>query len=379
MLIGSLPVHSRICTGMGISFQSLVNAMSAGGFAFRSINTTPLPESEVVGRFSLLHILEKLWVVLNIWFRMPWYKHVYTVISSSVPGFCKDFLIIWPAWLLGKRVVLHLNGGGYKDFFYNQPLTFRVVIERTLRKASLIIVLDDLLREQFDFVKHHEHKLRVVPNGMSADLSPDELPRRSSPRELGELRILFLSNLMPSKGYKDLLHALGILRQRGIPFRCDFCGQFLQAVAENQSFSPEYLRREFYDNLRVLDLEKRVVFHGTLLGREKQQILERAHVFVLPTYYPWEGQPVSIIEALAFGLPVIATQHKAIPGQVIHGYNGYLVQKQAPLQIANSLQHLQKEPLVWERMSNNAVQLFQQRFRREVHLEKLIPLITDQA
>ena len=139
------------------------------------------------------------------------------------------------------------------------------------------------------------------------------------------------------------------------------------------------MRREFYDNLRVLDLEKRVVFHGTLLGREKQQILERAHVFVLPTYYPWEGQPVSIIEALAFGLPVIATQHKAIPGQVIHGYNGYLVQKQAPLQIANSLQHLQKEPLVWERMSNNAVQLFQQRFRREVHLEKLIPLITDQA
>ena len=157
LLIGSLPVSKQMCTGMGISFQSLVSAMRERGFFCKSINTTPFPESKIVGKFSFLHVLEKLWVVLNIWFCMPRYKHIYNIISSSALGFWKDFLIIWPARMLGKRVVLHLHGGGYKDFFYKQPATYRFIIEKTLSKASLIIVLDDLLREQFDFIKHQKH------------------------------------------------------------------------------------------------------------------------------------------------------------------------------------------------------------------------------
>jgi glycosyltransferase involved in cell wall biosynthesis len=108
-------------------------------------------------------------------------------------------------------------------------------------------------------------------------------------------------------------------------------------------------------------------------------VLEDAHVFVLPTAYPWEGQPLSIIEALAFGTPVIATRYRGIPEQVIPDYNGYLVAPHAPAEIADAVQALWADPETYHQMSCNALELYADTFTQDVHLQRVIPTILGQA
>ena len=87
-------------------------------------------------------------------------------------------------------------------------------------------------------------------------------------------------------------------------------------------------------------------------------MLSMAHVLILPTNYPWEGQPVSIIEALSFGLPVISTNYRSIPEQIIDHYNGYLIEYHNPDQIANAVYELVSEPDKYRQMSSECVNSF---------------------
>jgi glycosyltransferase involved in cell wall biosynthesis len=95
----------------------------------------------------------------------------------------------------------------------------------------------------------------------------------------------------------------------------------------------------------------------------------------LPTAYPWEGQPISIVEALAYGLPVIATRYRGIPEQVIDGYNGFLLEEKSPHLIADAVETLWKNPTLYEQFNKNAIEHYQKNFTRDAHLNRLIPVI----
>lgn len=97
----------------------------------------------------------------------------------------------------------------------------------------------------------------------------------------------------------------------------------------------------------------------------------------MPTFYSWEGQPLSIIEALAFGTPIISTYHKGIPEQVKDEYNGYLIKTNDPQEIIDAILKGIKSPDNYSTLSKNAIKHFQDHFTREVHLKRLISLICE--
>ena len=111
---------------------------------------------------------------------------------------------------------------------------------------------------------------------------------------------------------------------------------------------------------------------------QAKNLLSRAHVFVLPTSYPWEGQPISIIEALAYATPVVATPYRGIPEQVIDGLNGYLIPPGNPQEIARAVGKILQSPDHYQELSQNALTHFQDHFKREVHLQALIKAIAGQ-
>ncbi|MEZ5067231.1 MAG: glycosyltransferase [Bacteroidia bacterium] len=80
-----------------------------------------------------------------------------------------------------------------------------------------------------------------------------------------------------------------------------------------------------------------IINHGPVKGDRKFQILNDADIFVFPTYYRNEGHPQSDGRSIAAGLPVISTDHAAIPESVHDGVNGYLVEKEISV---NSLKKL---------------------------------------
>ncbi len=300
---------------------------------------------------------------------------VYLIIASSRYGFIRDAYIIWLSFFLMRHIVLHFHGGGYTDFYHSQSRLFKRVIRSTLSKADTIIVLGELLRDQFVFLPDADTKIKVIPNGLPRSLQVKDI----TPKPLSAdspIRLLYLSNMTKSKGYLDVLKACQILHhQRRIPVRCDFCGEFYRIVAEDGNLDSEQLKKEFYKLRQEWMIQDIVDYHGIVRGKAKQKLLAEAHVFILPTSYPWEGQPISIIEALAYATPVISTQYKGIPEQVIEGFNGFFVKPGAPEQIADMVEFLWRNPDSYREMSKNAYSYYLEHFTSDAHLERLIPLV----
>jgi glycosyltransferase involved in cell wall biosynthesis len=90
---------------------------------------------------------------------------------------------------------------------------------------------------------------------------------------------------------------------------------------------------------RLQELGSSVAYVNTITGDKKKQKLQEANVFILPTYYKMEGQPISLLEGLATGNIVISTQHAGIP-DVVSADNGYLVNPQSPQEIAACLEKI---------------------------------------
>ena len=232
---------------------------------------------------------------------------VYVPIAQNTLGLLRDLLFLIPAVLLRRRLVVHVHGGGLGAFYEATNPLMRRLLRATVGRASRVIVLGDALRATVrEFVR--SERVVVLPNGKddSFGFPPQRLARSC-------VRVLYLGNLIESKGFLDVLRAAERLIAEGVDLRVDLAGAYAGA-AEEQRTAPLVAR-----------LGDRVSVHGAVDGARKQALLANADVFVFPTYYPYEGHPYVILEAMAAGLPVIATRHAAIPETVIDGETGLLV------------------------------------------------------
>ena len=93
-----------------------------------------------------------------------------------------------------------------------------------------------------------------------------------------------------------------------------------------------------------LELEEAVRFTGVVTGEPKATLFDEADVFCLPTFYPLEGLPVVILEAMAAGLPVVSTERGAIPDVVRDGESGFLIPERNPRALAEALATLAHDP-----------------------------------
>lgn len=300
---------------------------------------------------------------------------IYPTIGLSKAGFIRDLLMIWLSWPFRKPIVLHLKGGGLLEFYQSGSFLLKTVIASTFARADAIIVLGKLLRDQFQFVPNIDSKSNIVSNGLPGGLQKYcEIHRLRD--ESQPFHLLYLSNMIPPKGYLHVLEACHILHtEREIPIHCDFCGAFVATANDNAKVSPAEAEAAFRRLIDAKGLEGSVHYHGTVRGDHKRAILHDAHVFILPTSYSWEGQPISIIGALACGLPVISIRFRGIPEQVIHGWNGFLLEERSPRAIADAVETLWRDQALHKEFSRNAIEQYRKNFTLEAHLNRLIPVI----
>ncbi|ABK16488.1 glycosyltransferase family 4 protein [Syntrophobacter fumaroxidans] len=374
LLVGPRLDPAHTVTGSRVGFEHAISAFRKKGLKHEIVNTVKGGVARA-GSFSVTRAIHTLGLIASFLRKLRGCRTVYLTIGSSLMGFIRDASLIWPSRLMGRRIVLRLYGGGYGMFYSEQPAILRKLIRRTLAQATVIMVEGKLLREQLDFVPEIDRKIRVVPNGLPDDL----LPGTSGPKLLPDgapFRLLYLANMIESKGYLDLLAACRILREKySLPIRCDFCGAFIKTAVDGADLSGEEAGRRFHDLVDRWGLSDVVEFHGVVGGELKTRLHVESHAFVLPTRYPWEGQPIVIIEALAFGTPVIATPYRGIPEEVIDGYNGAFVDPGAPEQIADRVAGLARDPDGYRQLSANALAHFARNFTQEVHFDQVVAAV----
>lgn len=110
---------------------------------------------------------------------------------------------------------------------------------------------------------------------------------------------------------------------------------------------------------------------GEVKGEQKYQLLADSDAFVFPSYYPPEGHPWVIVEAMAAGLPIVSTDQGAIRESVIDGHNGFLVNKQDPPDVARRVRELATDDQLRKTMGRRSRQRYEQEFTESRMVQRM--------
>ena len=287
------------------------------------------------------------------------------------------FAVIQPAELLKITLAIYLAKWLETAI---QKRTRAFTYDR-LKNVDLSIVLSKYNRA--DAEKLFPRRIHVVSNGIP-DPCPDFerhiLPRRAArfaarqklaaglPLSPGDLehtggdprqfKVLYLAHCTREKGLFDTIKGLELanarLAQSQSPFSIQLmvAGNFVNA-AERAEFDRLCDSPEGRASIRYL---------GFVSSTQKDDALREADLFCFPTYYQNENQPVNLIEAMAFGLPILTTRWRSLPELLPPGYR-CLVDIRSPEQIGDAF---------ITSLTTEAPESFRQMFQRQFTLEKYL-------
>jgi glycosyltransferase involved in cell wall biosynthesis len=295
--------------------------------------------------------------------------------AQSARGFARDAVIIELARRRHHDVVLHLNGGNFGQFYAKSSGWLKFLIRRQLRRVRAIIVVSERLRDMFSFDANVASHVVVVPNALPEE-PPIDLPAKKIPPD-GPIRILYLSNLIESKGYLEVLEVVRMLvREHSLPVCATFCGKFLANPSDDLRVkSAEHGETLFREFVAKNNLEQSVQYLGQVSGEAKRRVLIENHFLFLPTRYDNEAQPLSLIEALAHGLVPITTNYRANPDVVIDGVTGHLIDWRDVAGMAHLCERYLRRPDEFAAISERARAHFKEEFSRTAHLKRLFELL----
>jgi len=257
---------------------------------------------------------------------------VYFTISQSVAGNLKDLLIYLVSFPRLSKMIIHLHGGpGLRDLMSDRHPVLRLLNKFFLRRIAAVVVLGRRHVSIFSAFVDPE-RIHVVPNFAEDGLFLDPDCVRQKFSRTNPFRFLFLSNLNTGKGHIELIEAVRSLHPEiRAMLMVDFAGGF-ESDADRRAFSEA-----------TRDIPE-IHYHGIVQGIAKNQLFAAAHVFCLPTYYAYEGQPISILEAYASGCAVMTTDHSGIFDVFTPNVNGYVVEKQSAPSIAAAIDRAVNNP-----------------------------------
>jgi glycosyltransferase involved in cell wall biosynthesis len=249
---------------------------------------------------------------------------------ASRASFWRKSVFLLLSFLFRVPVVLHLHGGEFAIFHGKEcgPLRRRF-IAWVFDRATHVVVLSEGWRQWVRSISSNP-RVDVIRNPV---IAPARVPPWDS-RRRG--RVLCLGRLNKGKGSYDLLEAAALAPVASLELRLGGDGE-LEQVRERA---------------RELGIEDRVHVLGWLRDEAKARELASASVFVLASYN--EGLPMSVLEAMAAGLPVVSTRVGGIPEAVSDGIEGYLIDPGDVAALADRLGRLASNPGLARQMGDAA-------------------------
>lgn len=349
-------------TGQSIACQLLCKYLSKNNNIFL-VNLSK--RGFVQGVSSIGRIFEIFDIIRGVLLKVWRSDVIYFTNSESIAGNLKDLLIYTICWIRLNRMVVHLHGGaGMRVLMSDKHLFLRAVNSFFIKRVGAVVVLGDRLKGIYSDVVPAE-RLYAVPNFANEEffVSYDSIEEKFKSTTV--LNLLFLSNLLPGKGHLELLFALSQLPlEQRLRLKVDFAGGF-------ESLEIESNFRQQAQAVQGLNVH----VHGVVHGEKKRMLLDNAHLFCLPTYYPYEGQPISILEAYASGCAVITTNHSGIFDTFTPGVNGLEVLPRKPDSIKEVLVEALANPQQLYKFAKQNRHHAELNYRESTHLNALEKVI----
>jgi glycosyltransferase involved in cell wall biosynthesis len=348
------PVHGSSMVGQYIKDSKIINT----SFDAQYINLSTSKTVDEIGKNPFIKFSRYFKILFRIIISLvkcnP--EAVYLAITAKGLGFYKDFPIAILAKLFGKKLVLHYHNKGVcknqHDFF--DDLLYRILFKNT----KVILLSKRLYVDVAKYVKKED--VFFCPNGISVL----NLEKEVSPKINKVPKLLFLSNLIESKGVFILLETLKVLNDNGIAFHCNFVGG-------EGDISSKQLNQKIND----LNLQEYVTYLGKKYGDDKYEIFQSSDIFVFPTFYHNECFPLVLLEAMQFGLPIISSNEGGIPDIVKDSETGFIVEKQKPKQLAEKIKWLIDHPEEVRLMGEKGQKYFLEHYTLEVFEKRLTHIL----
>lgn len=272
---------------------------------------------------------QRLFSVLRIFYRTLLYRKqtstVYISLAQSFLGHLRDLVLL--VMCRKKNITCHLHGSGIREHvFVKHPVLFYLTRKIFASIKIKVIVLSRSLRRQFSGVLSEENIFDVF-NFPETGARPDRTEIEKKYLCPAQMKILFLSNLLREKGFLKLLSAVKKTNGTG-----DSPGIVLDIVGMPENRHIEKIVREYTER------KNGIQYFGGIGGKGRFDFFLKAHVFCLPTWFKYEGQPVSILEAYANGCAVATTDHGGISDIFEDGVNGYLLEKKSIISIQRMME-----------------------------------------
>ena len=243
----------------------------------------------------------------------------HTTTSGSI-GTLRDFFLGRLCKRHGIKTILHCHYGCIPQD-YSKGGVLGLLLKKTMRLYDNIWVLDNKTIDCLHNDPIMKDKTKLVPN-------PIQVPTTCDFGTKSYTKVAFVGNMHRTKGIIELVEAVSKLDNTT-----------LHIIGPNYTNSQEYILQN-YASL----IDKRIFIYGSLPNDKAMKLLAEMDILALPSYYPWEAFPISILEATSRGKMVISTNRAAIPDMLtdLDGNKcGCIIDERSPEQICDAIKWCQ--------------------------------------
>lgn len=327
--------------------SSVVNSYYDAGLD-KLCELTYLPTMEDGSKLKKLFVA----VVARIRFeRMIRKNDILHVHMSSDNSFYRKAVFIRKAHEEGKKIIIHMHGSTF-DLFYKERCSDvqKQQVREVFAMADQVIALSEDWKEFLAEYICDEQKIVVIYNAV-------KIPEAYQ-KDYANRKMVFLGILGQRKGTYDLIEVLPeILRQY------PDCHVYFGGDGERQQAEQMCREQEIADH---------VTFLGWVRGAEKEKFLRECSMYVLPTYH--EGMPMSILEAMSYGMAVVSTYVGGIPHIIADGENGLLCEAGDQAALKDKLLKLLGDENLRALLGQNAYNMTAQKFDVRENVKRVYEL-----
>ena len=277
--------------------------------------------------------------------------HIHLAYDMS---FYRKLIIVIIGNFKNDLIFLHLHGSEFERFYKESGWLQKNLISWMFNHVDVLLVLSKKWKL---FVENicDSRNINILYNGADPEVFKPYPPKKNN------INILFMGVLGRRKGSYDLIEAF-------IPIYNKFPNVSLMLGGDGEI-------EKTFDTVKDKLIDDRVKLMGWLQGQDKIDAFRNADIYILPSYN--EGLPVSILEAMAAGLPIISTPVGGIPEAVIDGVNGYLIEPGDIESISNKIDKLCVDDSLREVMGKESIRLINEKFHLRACIEDLHALYSD--
>lgn len=300
------------------------------------------------------------WLLVKLLLALPRCDVFYICFAPTGAAYYRDCCYVLIARLFRVSAILHLHGRGLPAM---RQGPWRRWLQKHVFAGQTVILLGKALLQE---VSGLQCTCAIIANALpDAAFAPlDQAPWRPS----DPVRILWLSNLFAAKGIETVIAACARLKDRAMDCRLTIAGA-----------AGDVTRSDLDAMLEKYGMTDAATCLGPVTAARRQALLAEHDIFVLPSNYANEAQPLAVIEAMAAGLPVITSDIATLPEFVIPGQTGRSCTPDDADALAQAITDAVTAPAGTTRLRDNAWYLCNRKFRLERFRADITALIARTA